>query len=73
MVYASSSSVYGASEELPKREDMHPRPIAPYAVSKLAAEGYCRACHEVYGLETVALRYFNVFGPGRIRPLSTPR
>jgi UDP-glucose 4-epimerase len=65
VVYASSSSVYGASEELPKREDMHPRPIAPYAVSKLAAEGYCRACHEVYGLETVALRYFNVFGPGQ--------
>ncbi|HZK15190.1 MAG TPA: SDR family oxidoreductase [Solirubrobacterales bacterium] len=65
VVYASSSSVYGASAELPKREDMHPRPIAPYAVSKLAAEGYCRAFHEVYGLETVALRYFNVFGPGQ--------
>jgi nucleoside-diphosphate-sugar epimerase len=65
VVYASSSSVYGASKELPKREDMHPRPIAPYAVSNLAAEGYCRACYEVYGLETVALRYFNVFGPGQ--------
>jgi len=63
VVYASSSSTYGASAELPKREDMHPLPIAPYAVSKLAAEGYCRAFHEVYGLETVALRYFNVFGP----------
>ncbi len=65
VVYASSSSLYGASTELPKREDMHPLPIAPYAVSKLAAEGYCRAFHEVYGLETVALRYFNVFGPGQ--------
>jgi nucleoside-diphosphate-sugar epimerase len=65
VVYASSSSLYGASEELPKREDMHPLPIAPYAVSKLAGEGYCRAFHRVYGLETVALRYFNVFGPGQ--------
>jgi UDP-N-acetylglucosamine/UDP-N-acetyl-alpha-D-glucosaminouronate 4-epimerase len=65
VVYASSSSLYGASTELPKREEMHPLPIAPYAVSKLAAEGYCRAFHEVYGLETVALRYFNVFGPGQ--------
>jgi UDP-glucose 4-epimerase len=65
VVYASSSSLYGASTELPKREDMHPLPIAPYAVSKLAAEGYCRAFHEVYGIETVALRYFNVFGPGQ--------
>jgi len=65
VVFASSSSTYGASTELPKREDMHPLPIAPYAVSKLAAEGYCRAFHQVYGLETVALRYFNVFGPGQ--------
>jgi UDP-glucose 4-epimerase len=65
VVYASSSSVYGASAELPKSEDMHPLPIAPYAVSKLAAEGNCRAFHRVYGLETVALRYFNVFGPGQ--------
>jgi nucleoside-diphosphate-sugar epimerase len=65
IVYSSSSSVYGASAELPKREDMHPLPIAPYAVSKLTAEGYCRAFHHVYGLETVALRYFNVFGPGQ--------
>jgi nucleoside-diphosphate-sugar epimerase len=65
VVYASSSSLYGASAELPKREDMPTLPIAPYAVSKLAAEGYCRAFHQVYGLETVALRYFNVFGPGQ--------
>ena len=63
VVYASSSSVYGASEELPKREDHHPLPIAPYAVSKLAGEGHCRSFWHVYGLETVALRYFNVFGP----------
>lgn len=65
VVYSSSSSIYGASAELPKREEMPPLPIAPYAVSKLAAEGYCRAFHHVYGLETVALRYFNVFGPGQ--------
>jgi nucleoside-diphosphate-sugar epimerase len=65
VVYASSSSTYGASTELPKREEMPALPIAPYAVSKLAAEGYCRAFHHVYGLETVALRYFNVFGPGQ--------
>ncbi len=65
VVHASSSSLYGASAELPKREDMPALPIAPYAVSKLAAEGYCRAFHRVYGLETVALRYFNVFGPGQ--------
>jgi nucleoside-diphosphate-sugar epimerase len=65
VVYASSSSTYGASTELPKREEMPALPIAPYAVSKLAAEGYCRAFHQVYGLETVALRYFNVFGPGQ--------
>ena len=63
VVYASSSSTYGASTELPKREEMPSLPIAPYAVSKLAAEGYCRAFQQVYGLETVALRYFNVFGP----------
>jgi nucleoside-diphosphate-sugar epimerase len=63
VVYASSSSVYGASEALPKREDHRPMPIAPYAVSKLAGEGHCRSFWHVYGLETVALRYFNVFGP----------
>jgi nucleoside-diphosphate-sugar epimerase len=62
VVFASSSSTYGANKELPKRETMATVPIAPYAVSKLAAEGYCRAFFNVYGLETVALRYFNVFG-----------
>jgi nucleoside-diphosphate-sugar epimerase len=62
-VFASSSSIYGAATDLPKREQMRPLPISPYAVSKLAAESYCRSFHEVYALETVALRYFNVFGP----------
>ena len=63
VVYASSSSVYGDTPELPKREDMTPRPKSPYAVSKLAGEHYCRAFWEAYRLETVCLRYFNVFGP----------
>jgi UDP-glucose 4-epimerase len=63
VVYASSSSVYGANPALPKREDMPTAPISPYATAKLAAEGYCRSFATVYGLETVALRYFNVFGP----------
>jgi UDP-glucose 4-epimerase len=69
VIFASSSSIYGANSDLPKREDMPVLPIAPYAVAKLAAEGYCRAFFEVYGLETVSLRYFNVFGP-RQDPLS---
>ena len=63
VVFASSSSIYGAAVGLPKRESLRPLPISPYAVSKLAAESYCRSFFEVYGLETVALRYFNVFGP----------
>jgi UDP-glucose 4-epimerase len=63
VVTASSSSIYGSARELPKREAMRPLPISPYAVSKLAAESYCRSFHEVYGLEAVSLRYFNVFGP----------
>ncbi len=62
-VMASSSSIYGANPELPKHESLTPLPIAPYAVSKLAAESYCRSFYDVYGLETVALRYFNIFGP----------
>lgn len=69
VVYASSSSVYGDLPELPKREDMTPMPKSPYAVSKLAGEHYCRAFNEVFGLETVSLRYFNVYGP-RQDPLS---
>lgn len=63
VVYAGSSSAYGDTPTLPKREDMLPRPISPYAVSKLAGEYYMQAFHAVYGLETVTLRYFNVFGP----------
>jgi nucleoside-diphosphate-sugar epimerase len=62
VVFASSSSVYGSVPDLPKREDLPTLPISPYAVAKLAGEGYCRSFTEVYGLETVALRYFNVFG-----------
>lgn len=69
VVFASSSSIYGATETLPKREDLPVAPMSPYAVSKLAGEGYCRAFAQVYGVETVALRYFNVFGPGQ-DPLS---
>jgi UDP-glucose 4-epimerase len=63
VVSASSSSVYGANEELPKREDQALLPVSPYAASKLAGEHYCRIFTHLYGLETVSLRYFNVFGP----------
>ena len=63
VVYASSSSVYGDTPVLPKHEDMKQEPRSPYAVSKLGGELYCQAFYHVYGLETVALRYFNVFGP----------
>ena len=62
-VTASSSSVYGNTPQLPKEEAMSPNPISPYAVSKLACERYTMSFHAVYGLPTVALRYFNVFGP----------
>ena len=62
-VHASSSSIYGDAPTLPKQEEMAPRPKSPYAVAKLAAESYCRVFNELYGLETVCLRYFNVFGP----------
>ena len=62
-VYASSSSVYGDNPVLPKLESMTPAPLSPYAVSKLSGEYYCRIFHSLYGLETVSLRYFNVFGP----------
>jgi nucleoside-diphosphate-sugar epimerase len=63
VVYAGSSSAYGESPTLPKQEGMTPDPISPYAVAKLAGEHYVRAFWRVYGLETVVLRYFNVFGP----------
>lgn len=65
LVYASSSSVYGDSPLLPKEESQTPCPISPYAVSKLAGEYYCRTFSLLYGLETVSLRYFNVFGPNQ--------
>jgi UDP-glucose 4-epimerase len=63
VVYAGSSSVYGDAPTLPKHEEMLPNPISPYAVAKLAGEHYMRVFSRVYGLETVVLRYFNVFGP----------
>jgi len=62
-IYASSAAVYGKAETLPHHEDLSPRPISPYGVSKLAAENYVKVFSEVYGLETVCLRYFNVYGP----------
>jgi len=63
VVFASSSSVYGETPVLPKHEDMKPEPLSPYALSKLSAEQYCGVFRRVYGFETVALRYFNIFGP----------
>jgi len=63
IVYAASSSAYGDTPTLPKQEDMAPKPISPYGVSKLAAEQYMQAFYRTYGLETVCLRYFNIFGP----------
>jgi nucleoside-diphosphate-sugar epimerase len=63
VVYASSSSIYGDGPELPKVETMAPRPLSPYAAGKLQGEHYCRIFHHLDGMQTVALRYFNVFGP----------
>jgi UDP-glucose 4-epimerase len=63
VVYAASSSVYDDSEKLPRRETDPTRPLSPYAVAKLAGEQYCAAFTQVYGLQTVRLRYFNVYGP----------
>lgn len=63
VVFAASSSAYGDTETLPKIEDMVPNPLSPYAAQKLMGEYYCKVFTRVYGLETVALRYFNVFGP----------
>lgn len=65
VVYASSSSVYGNNPEFPKVETMPPQPLSPYAVTKYSAERYCEIYFQLYGLETVALRYFNVFGPNQ--------
>jgi UDP-glucose 4-epimerase len=69
VVYASSSSVYGAASGEARREDLPVEPLSPYGVSKYAGEAYCRSFFEVYGLETASLRYFNVFGP-RQNPIS---
>ena len=63
VIFASSSSIYGNNPVLPKHEELIPAPMSPYAVSKLTCEHYLHVAHELYGLETVALRYFNVFGP----------
>ncbi|MGA8539148.1 MAG: SDR family oxidoreductase [Terriglobales bacterium] len=63
LIYAASSSVYGDTPTLPKHEGMTPNPISPYAVAKLASECYMRSFFRCYGLETVCLRYFNIFGP----------
>ena len=70
VVFAASSSAYGDTPRLPKRESMTPNPKSPYAAQKLAGEYYLRIFYEIYGLETVSLRYFNVFGP-RQDPKST--
>ena len=64
-VYAASSSAYGDTEVLPKKEEMPANPLSPYALQKWVGERYCKLYHELYGLETVSLRYFNVFGPGQ--------
>ena len=63
LVYAASSSAYGDTEVLPKIEEMSPNPLSPYALQKLVGERYCKLYYDLYGLETVSLRYFNVFGP----------
>jgi UDP-glucose 4-epimerase len=63
LVYAASSAVYGDDPALPKKEDMMPHPLSPYAIQKYVGELYCRNFFDLYGLETVCLRYFNVFGP----------
>jgi nucleoside-diphosphate-sugar epimerase len=65
VVYAASSSAYGDTEVLPKKEDLPPNPLSPYALQKFVGERYCQLYHDLYGLETVSLRYFNVFGPGQ--------
>ena len=63
VIYASSSSIYGDSETLPKKEYMIPNPLSPYAVSKIAGEYYMKVFHRLYGINTIILRYFNVYGP----------
>jgi nucleoside-diphosphate-sugar epimerase len=64
-VFAASSSAYGDTEVLPKVEDMPPDPLSPYALQKLVGERYCKLYYHLYGVETICLRYFNVFGPSQ--------
>ncbi len=63
VIYAASSSVYGDTPTLPKHEEMSPNPLSPYALQKYVGEQYCRLFYQLYGLDTVSLRYFNIFGP----------
>jgi len=63
VIYASSSSIYGDTPTLPKHEEMNPCPLSPYALQKYVGEQYCRLFHRLYGLDTISLRYFNIFGP----------
>jgi len=63
VIYASSSSIYGDTPTLPKREEMPPHPLSPYALQKYIGEQYCRLFYQLYGLDSVSLRYFNIFGP----------
>jgi nucleoside-diphosphate-sugar epimerase len=65
LAFAASSSAYGDTEVLPKTEQMPPNPLSPYALQKLVGEHYCKLYYQLYGFETVCLRYFNVFGPGQ--------
>jgi len=65
VIFAASSSAYGETEVLPKHEELVPMPLSPYAISKLACEGYVKVFAALYGIETLSLRYFNVFGPGQ--------
>ena len=65
LVYAASSSAYGDTQILPKTEEIPPNPLSPYALQKLVGERYCKLYYDLYGLETICLRYFNVFGPGQ--------
>jgi UDP-glucose 4-epimerase len=62
-IYASSSSIYGDTPTLPKKEEMPPTPLSPYALQKYIGEEYCRLFYQLYGFETISLRYFNIFGP----------
>jgi UDP-glucose 4-epimerase len=66
VIFAASSAAYGDTPTLPKREDMSPAPLSPYAVAKLSCEGYMRVFAALYGLDTISLRYFNVFGPNQL-------